>query len=815
MKDPLLLQSVVFGVAIVLSNLTPASAAPLLVDEGMPRAQIVIAEDASRMTALAAGELQTHLEKISGAHLPIVSTPTDEYPLRIYVGRSSYTNALGIDDEGLDYGAFIMRTVPDGLVLLGQDDDFVPTEPFTLQRSPNHPEMETMWAEWDEVSGDTFGNPRGALGRRYNSELGIHTYDQRGSLNAVHEFLRGLGVRWYMPGELGTIIPTMESVPLPEVDEDIRPAFDWRMATFAVYFSSPSDDILYYLRQGFNHGDVVGHWSHGLRDVTARSEMKENHPERYALVRGVRMTDTALGHGNQACLSDEGLFDAAVRFSRLMFDHYDLPMVSMMPQDGFMFCECVLCEGQDTPERGRDGLHSDYVWGFVDRVARELYKTHPDRMVNGLAYGTYRLPPEKIDRLSPNVSVGIVHSRGRNFDDPETRENLLALRKQWREKTDAPFWNWEHYLWSDRPPFVPFYYPQAIARGIESVRDDYFGEFIEVSTGPFDEIGHGMHAPGVNHLNVYVTGRLHWDPDLDINALLEEYYELFYGPAAAEMRAFIEYCEANRQELRRDVDKINQAFDYLDTAVVAAPEGTDYAARIALVTDYMQGLGEWREQLVRGREDVPVTQAPARPGAEIELDGRLDEAVWQDLPEHPLVDVRTGEPARTPSWFKVFWDGGEREGHLVVGIYCREPDMDNVRTPTTESGDWRIFDGDNVEVMVETQVHSYYQIAVNAAGAVVDLDRTFGHQNLDWTSLAQVATHQGENYWSVEMRIPVTGEETPGDPLHEVAGWQPTADAPWHIQVGRQRLRGEDREWTTWSETGSNFHDLMRFGRLE
>ncbi len=786
----------------------------LLTADGEARAEIVIAEDPPRMVRVAAEELQTHIEAISGARLPIVSGPSEDYPLRLYVGSSTFTDSYGVDNEDLNYGAFRLRTVPDGLILLGQDDDFVPTEPYTLHRSPRHPDTERVREEWDAITGDTFGNPRGRLGRRYNSEMGIFAYDKRGSLNAVHEFLRGLGVRWYMPGELGTVIPEMVSIPLPDEDRVVRPDFDWRMATFAVYFSSSRKDIFWYLRQGFNHGDVVGQWSHGLRDVTSRSQMMENHPERYALVRGVRQTRTELGHGNQACLSSEGLVDAAVRFGRAMFDHYDLPMVSMMPQDGFMFCECELCEGKDTPERGRDGMHSDYVWGFIDRVARELYKTHPDRKVNCLAYSTYLLPPENIERLSPNVVVGFIHAR-RDFDDPDVRENRLAIRRAWREKTDQPFWGWEHYPFTHRSTFTPVYFPRAIAEGLRSMQGEFFGEFIEAPTGPFDERGHGLHTPGFSHLNLYVTGRFQWDVEQDLDALLDEYYRLFYGPAAEQMQAFIEYSEANRRYLRQDVDKIDRTLELLDEAVAAAPADSVYGQRIALLVDYLDQLREWREQLARGREGVPVTRAPVRKDAELTLDGRLDDAVWKDLREHPMVDVQSGEPARTPSWFKVYWDGGEREGHLVLGIHADEPDMENLRTLTTESGDWRVFNGDNLEVMLETQAHSYYQIAVNAAGAVMDLDRNLGQLNDAWTSLVEVAAHQGEDYWSVELRFPVTGEESPGDPLHELAGWRPSEEAPWHIQIGRQRLRGEDREWTVWSPTGSNFHDIMRFGRLE
>lgn len=811
MKSSLSSRVFSLSAAVLSLGFTNAVAGRLLIAQGEARAQIVVSETPSRMQQLAATELQAHIEAISGVKLPIVSAPDDALPLRLYVGRSAFTDAYGIDTEGLDHGAFRMHTVPDGLILMGRDEDYVPVEPFTMQRSSAHPDFQRVYAEWDAITGDSFGNPRASFGRSYHGELGIFAYDQRGSLNAVHEFLRGLGVRWYMPGDLGTVMPAMDAIPLPDLNRVVEPAFDWRMVTFATYFSTAPEDVLFYLRQGFNHGNVVGHWSHGLRTVTARREMKEQHPERYALVRGVRLTDR-----NHACLSSPGLFDAAVRFGRAMFDHYDLPMVSMMPQDGFNFCECALCEGKDTPERGRNGLHSDYVWEFVDRVARELYKTHPDRKVNCLAYGTYRLPPLDIERFSPNVSVGIVHARGRHFDDPKVREELLELRAQWQTKTDNPMWTWEHYLFSQRPPFVPFFFPQAIAKGIRSLADDgFFGEFIEVPIGPFETRGHAMHEPGINHLNLYVTGRLQWDPTLNLERLLDEYYTRFYGPAAADMQAFIEYCEANRSELREQVDKINHAFDLLATAAASAPEGSVHARRIALITEYMQGLGEWRDQLIRGREGVPVTQAPVRKQVELTLDGRLDEAVWAELPENPLVDVRSGEPARTPSWFKIFWDGGEREGHLVVGVRCEEPDMENLRVMTTESGDWRIFNDDNLDVMLGTQSHSYYQIAVNAAGATVDMARTLGHHELGWSSLAQVAAHQGQDYWSIEMRIPVTGEQTPGDPMHELAGWRPSAEAPWHIQIGRQRLRGPDREWSAWSPTGGNFHDIMRFGRLE
>ena len=48
---------------------------------------------------------------------------------------------------------------------------------------------------------------------------------------------------------------------------------------------------------------------------------------------------------------------------------------------------------------------------------------------------------------------------------------------------------------------------------------------------------------GIDHLTIYLKARLYWEPGLDLAGFLDEYYTLFYGPAAAEMREFFEFAE--------------------------------------------------------------------------------------------------------------------------------------------------------------------------------------------------------------------------------------------------------------------------------
>ena len=66
-----------------------------LVKDGVPQAEIVLAETPPRPTRLAARELQESLRKISGATLPVTHQPGGA-PVQVYVWRSPHTDKLGI-----------------------------------------------------------------------------------------------------------------------------------------------------------------------------------------------------------------------------------------------------------------------------------------------------------------------------------------------------------------------------------------------------------------------------------------------------------------------------------------------------------------------------------------------------------------------------------------------------------------------------------------------------------------------------------------------------------------------------------------------
>ena len=226
-----------------------------------------------------------------------------------------------------------------------------------------------------------------------------------------------------------------------------------------------------------------------------------------------------------------------------------------------------------------------------------------------------------------------------------------------------------------------------------------------------------------------------------------------------------------------------------------------------------------RPHLTQERGDVPTARLADRAGRDIHLDGKLDDPFWQEqFPSDAtgkLKAVATGAAPAFATDFKVAW----ADGDLYVAVRCKDFTKQTAYIRAHEDGDRNIWYGDCIEIVLETQVHSYYQIAVSPAGAVVDLDRAGGGLNFDWSSDAEAAAHIGDGYWSVEVRIPVKSPTQAVDaPLDGIAGWRPSEQQPWHFNVQRQWRRSvsmRDDELTAFSPTGQNgFHVPSQFATL-
>ncbi len=811
---------------LLLLLLSPLQGAEcFLVQNGRPQAEIILAEKPQRSARLAAQELQNYLEKISGAHLPIVTAPGASGLVKIFVGTGEHIRRLDLDSNGLNEGAYRMVSGDGWLALFGGDTEFSPVEPW----AKNNAEIVSrkVQREWNQLTGAHWGIPnlliykdrfslpgetglpdaaRTAAAKLPPLELWGH--DERGSFNAVCGFLQTLGVRWYAPGELGEVVPALQTIALPRVDEVVRPDFPMRRVNIRPGVHG-TNLAMWAMRLGSR--DPYGIQSaHGMDDMTQTPEILAAHPDWFALYGGKRQNQTGQ-RLNQLCYSNEELFQETVRNVRMQFDHFNIEMVSVMPPDGYTaVCQCPLCEGKATPGRDSRGLASDYVWGFVNRVAKEVAKTHPDKKIINCAYGIYSLPPLLLEKLESNVVVSIVGARRPVNNRPEEMEEVRKLRESWLSKTANPIVNFENYPFTDRGWYLPSFTPHALGEGINALKGLSQGEDVWLSIRQdFEKTGMGF-----NHFLVYFTQRMYWGgKERDIEALLSEYCTLFYGPSAVQMRAFFYYCEGNWQAMEKEKEKADAALLLFDRAQAQAEPSSVYGRRIALVEEFLKGLRHKSAQLGRKRGPVPVLRMVGEAREKILVDGKLDEEPWvKSFPSATgrLREIQTGRPPLFGTTVKTLWRGND----FYVAIHCEEKPGESPRSAADKHDDSALWYGDAVEVLLETESHSYYQIAISPTGAVADMDRSAQRSAwLSWDSQAEVATRIGDGYWDVEIRLPITADEN--DPLHQVIGRKPTRSLPWHINVCRQRVREGGSEYSALSPTGvDHFHMPMKFATL-
>ncbi len=814
------MKKTILAVLFVFIFSCDAFADAYLVEQGRPRAEIVIAENPPRTTRLAAKELQHYLQKISGARLNITTKPSGNFPVTIYIGQSAHTRKLGITGHGLKYGAYRIVSGKDWLVLIGDDTNFVPVEPWP--RSSRDITSGKMQAAWDKITGKQWGYMHTQLHKHYSGptslfgtsreqkedkqgNVNVWTYDERGSFNAVCGLLRGLGVRWYMPGELGEIVPRKKTIPLQEIDRTVHPDFPMRILNFrsGVY---GRDVMMWGFRLGVRqpYGRQAAHGLHGMTD---NERTLKNHPDWFALYGGKRHNQLNV-RNNQLCYSNEELFQEAVQFARVQLDHFKMDVVSIMPPDGFTaICQCEKCKGKESPELGYRGTLSNYVWDFVNRVAREVGKTHPDKKISNCAYGIYTEPPSNIDKLEPNVQVIIVGGRRPLASQ---RDDLRRLRAQWQKKTDNPIEIFENYPFTGRGFYLPAYFPKLLGESINETKGQSRGEDIWL-TMDFKE-----NAVGYNHFLVYFTARMYWGGKAqDAAALFDEYVEKFYGPAAPQMKNFFAYCEQHWRQMEKEGERADAALELFAKAKRAAPKDSVYGKRIQLIDNYLNGLRSKAKQLAQKRGPVPSLRlvSGAEQRGKIVIDGKLDDGPWIHIPASSVGQLREVQTGRLPTFgtrVMTEWIGND----LYFAISCQEKPGEKLNIATEKNGDQAIWYGDAVEIEIATDSRSYYQIVINPAGALVDLDRSAPRdQWFNWASKAEVATRIEDGSWTAEIRIPVTKDQN--DPLHQVIGRKPTQSLPWFVNICRQRIRENASEYSAFSPTAqSGFHVPMKFAHF-
>jgi hypothetical protein len=491
---------------------------------------------------------------------------------------------------------------------------------------------------------------------------------------------------------------------------------------------------------------------------------------------------------------------------------YDMPAYSVWPDDGFTkMCECEKCKSKDTPERGVNGVLSDYVWEYVNNVATEISKTHPNKYIIGGAYGSYFLPPKNIEKLNPNVIIHLVNGR-RRYYEPKlnlTKNNFsleerMAIAQKWSEISEGKVINFMNHGGSSNTPNI-------IAEDIKKTKNLFIGEDVWVMMYKSK-----LANPAFNHLNYYVSSMLWWNPNLDIDELLNEYYGLFYGPAADDMKIFIDYFEENQADLgsEKKINELEKVLELFEIAQQKVDKDSIYGKRIAL---FEKGLEKYKlrySQLLIGRKSVPSLRLKTDKNkiSDVKIDGVLDEEFWETF-QRKLVSNLKNQEISNKTQFRI----GIDNDYIFFGIKSKFDPGSKLIYSTTKKDDPNIYEGEYVDIFIETPSNSYYQISINPNGSVLDYDwSNSGYWGSRWDSNLELKTKidNKKGIWYIEAKIPFTSSLH--DPLNQIIGKLPEKENfPWYFNVCRKHISNKSVEYSAFSPTlENNFNIVTKFALM-
>jgi Domain of unknown function (DUF4838)/Carbohydrate family 9 binding domain-like len=776
--------------------------------------EIVVPSGSSKVASFGATELKKILSQSLGGTIPVVSKPT-KGKVSIVLGNNALSQKAGISLKSIPRDGFIIKSVGKNIYILGKDDP---------RKDPVRAMPDGIWAQ----------------------------YFERGTLFGVYDFLeRIVGVRFYFPGKIGTVVPAHKNLKTGKIDVVYYPDFTTRK--YSMYsgkwyegnnrdkYVHPGKNLnLYRLRMETRYIPNC----HGLSRLGFLNRFGKSNPEYFALMTsGKRHNNPGLAHPGQLCYNskvrDEIAKDAVAFLSgksaksrRIMtkwgavWDQsgFQPGYFNVMPQDGMYPCRCAKCIKYFD---GGDQAMSEFIWEFTADIANRVKKKDIPGKLTMMAYGQYRPVPKTVD-IPDNVMVMTAVRGPWNEHLTKLRDHEVKLIKDWVKKCGGEktwLWNYANKYGKLEIPGLPACTPQAIGSYYKRVAPDIFGAYMQSGTDNYI----------FNHMNLYVFSKVCWDNNTDVDALLKEYYKKMYGPAAPVMEKIFKRLEylwlykiagnpietplgpqclppADYQIWEKiysptELASMNKQFNQAEKL---AKKDRDALGRVKFMRkEFFGPLLAASKNYRKNKNEIAdlkfaIKKVPA--GKSIKLDGKLNDTAWKQSKKVYLVPYK-GKNGMVHTSVMGLTDGK----NLYFAFDCAEPLMNKIVASRRKSNDTSIWRDSEVELFLNPSGDrkNYYQWLINAAGSMVDIKcKKIGAGNsgdVRWNSKAKVAVFKGKNRWTAEIAIPINslkGFNNKGFPANFNRN---------RMLISKQKYH----KLFTWSPfLRAGFHDLQNFGSI-
>lgn len=333
---------------------------------------------------------------------------------------------------------------------------------------------------------------------------------------AVAELLWRWGCRWYIATEFGECIPEVKTLTLGELDYAYGSPFEIRsywISWVGDYTGMPEfqrRNMMVNGRRGFpSTGHALGQYTKDAPGAKSTFNFAITAPETAAHVATKLEPGFAQGNGISIGMEDgnyDSVYPKDVELMKLQWDKY-------------MMRWSV----------------TDPMLELYNNIAAILQKKYPDGKgkLGFLAYANMTIPPVRdmqaekslFCELAP-IDIDPIHGMD-DANSPPRREYKDMVYK-WAKIMDGRVAIYDYdqgmLVWRD--------IPNPSHQGLKQDFAHY------AKAGILGVNTESRNAIATTFLNLFFRGRLMWNPDTDIDALLKEFYPKFYGPAAVPMEAY-------------------------------------------------------------------------------------------------------------------------------------------------------------------------------------------------------------------------------------------------------------------------------------
>ncbi|MCB0565069.1 MAG: DUF4838 domain-containing protein [Phaeodactylibacter sp.] len=417
--------------------------------------------------------------------------------------------------------------------------------------------------------------------REEDGGLMITGGNPRSVLNATYTFLEDvLDCRFYSPDS--EKVPQLSKVEIPKgLNYDYTPPITTRTVHSQLYYDNHSFADKRKVTYEAFPTYVPEARVHTFHRFVPESIYYESHPEFYALRDGRRIP-------TQLCLTNPDVLQLVKdTVAVLLEQHPEAEVISVSQDDNQQHCQCDNCAAIDK----REGAASGSMIAFVNEVAAAF----PDKTISTLAYQYTRKAPLHL-KPAENVLITLCSIEcDRSAPIAQNCREFAQDLIDWGKKTDNV------RIWDYTTQFTNFLAPFPNLRTLQP-NIQLFAE--NNAKWVFEQ--HSHQPSELFELRSYLTARLLWNPNLNVDTVMEDFLNGYYEEAGPYIGKYIttvhDALEADTAFFLFLYGDPSQAFgsflkpgllqqydswmDEAEQAVAGKPEVLDRVKRARLSIDY-------------------------------------------------------------------------------------------------------------------------------------------------------------------------------------------------------------------------------------